>query len=249
MNPIEPRSGIPAAGAGLRYYDLIGGLFVAVLLISNITATKLVEIAGFPFDGGTLLFPLSYIFGDILTEVYGFARARRIIWLGFFANFLAVITFAVVTALPPAAVWPHQEAFASILGVVPRIVLASFIAYLAGEFSNSMVLAKMKIATRGRWLWTRTIGSTLIGQGVDTLIFVVVAFAGVIPARDLLLMIAFNYFFKCGTEIVFTPITYLTVGFLKRNEHVDAYDTRTSFNPFRFFHVGATESTTAITER
>lgn len=241
-----PQSSTPgpaAVPAGLRYYDLIGGLFVAVLLISNISATKLTEFAGFPFDGGTLLFPLSYIFGDILTEVYGFARARRVIWLGFFANFLAVMTFAVVTALPPAAVWPNQESFAVILGVVPRIVLASFIAYLAGEFSNSVVLAKMKVATRGKWLWARTIGSTLVGQGVDTLIFVVVAFAGVIPTRELLLMIAFNYVFKCGTEIVFTPVTYLTVGFLKRNEHMDAYDVRTSFNPFRFFKISAPEAT------
>ncbi|MBU0509175.1 queuosine precursor transporter [bacterium] len=206
--------------------------------ISNISAVKLVELFGFPFDGGTLLFPLSYIFGDILTEVYGYARARRIIWLGFFGNLLAVVTFAVVGALPPASVWPHQEAFATTLGVVPRIVAASFIAYLAGEFSNSFVLAKMKIATHGRFLWTRTIGSTLIGQGVDTLIFVTLAFGGTIPLRALWLMIVFNYVFKCGTEIAFTPVTYATVGFLKRREQVDAYDTQTAFNPFLFFRLG-----------
>jgi uncharacterized integral membrane protein (TIGR00697 family) len=140
--------------------DLFLFILVAVLLISNVSASKLVELFGFPFDGGTLLFPLSYIFGDILTEVYGYARARRIIWLGFFGNALGVLTFTIVTALPPARVWPHQEAFATILGVVPRIVLASFIAYLAGEFSNSFVLAKMKLYTRGRWLFSRTIGST-----------------------------------------------------------------------------------------
>ncbi|MCX6600966.1 MAG: queuosine precursor transporter [bacterium] len=219
----------------LRYYDLIAGLFVAVLLISNITATKLVELFGFPFDGGTLLFPLSYIFGDILTEVYGYTRSRRIIWLGFFCNALAVITFTVVAALPPARVWPHQDAFAAILGAVPRIVLASFIAYLAGEFSNSFVLAKMKIFTRGRFLWARTIGSTLVGEGVDTLIFCTIAFGGTIPARDLMLMIVFNYVFKCGTEAVFTPVTYAVVGFLKRNEKVDVYDVGTRFNPFLFF--------------
>jgi queuosine precursor transporter len=237
MNQTPPSIGsIPPA---LRYFDLIAGLFVAVLLISNIAASKLVGLFGFPFDGGTLLFPLSYIFGDILTEVYGYGRARRIIWLGFFANFLAVITFAVVTALPPASVWPHQEAFATILGVVPRIVMASFIAYLAGEFSNSFVLAKMKIATQGRFLWMRTIGSTLVGEGVDTLIFVVVAFAGTIPARDLWLMIIFNYVFKCGTEVVFTPVTYAVVGFLKRHEKMDAYDVQTRFNPFLFFRLGA----------
>jgi uncharacterized integral membrane protein (TIGR00697 family) len=219
----------------LRYFDLIGGLFVAVLLISNVSASKLVELFGFPFDGGTILFPLSYIFGDILTEVYGYGRSRRIIWLGFLCNALAALTFAAVAALPPASVWPNQDAFVAILGVVPRIVAASFIAYLAGEFSNSFVLAKMKILTRGRWLWTRTIGSTLIGEGFDTLIFVTVAFAGTIPAHDLWLMIIFNYLFKCGTEIVFTPITYMIVGFLKKHEGQDVYDTHTRFNPFLFF--------------
>jgi uncharacterized integral membrane protein (TIGR00697 family) len=232
MSPITSPSQLPSH---LRYYDLIAGLFVAVLLISNITASKLVEFFGFTFDGGTLLFPLSYIFGDILTEVYGYGRSRRIIWLGFFCNALAVLTFTVVTALPPSHVWPHQEAFAAILGVVPRIVLASFIAYLAGEFSNSFVLAKMKIFTRGRYLWTRTIGSTLVGEGVDTLIFCTIAFGGTIPLRDLMLMMVFNYVFKCGTEVVFTPVTYAVVGFLKRNEHVDVYDVGTRFNPFLLF--------------
>jgi uncharacterized integral membrane protein (TIGR00697 family) len=225
--------------ASLRYYDLIGGLFVAVLLISNISASKIVELFGFPFDGGTLLFPLSYIFGDILTEVYGYGRSRRIIWLGFFCNALAVLTFTVVTALPPARVWPHQEAFAVVLGAVPRIVLASFIAYLAGEFSNSYVLAKMKIFTHGRWLWTRTIGSTLVGEGVDTLLFCTMAFGGTIPLRELGLMIAFNYFFKCGTEVVFTPVTYRVVGFLKRSEKVDVYDVGTRFNPFLFLRLSS----------
>ncbi|RPH93181.1 VUT family protein, partial [candidate division KSB1 bacterium] len=218
--PIHSAWEIPTT---LRYFDLISGLFVAVLLISNIAASKLVGLFGFPFDGGTILFPLSYIFGDILTEVYGYARARRIIWLGFLANALAALTFATVTALPPASVWPYQEAFATILGVVPRIMLASFIAYLAGEFSNSFVLAKMKLATKGRFLWMRTIGSTLAGEGVDTLIFCTIAFAGTIPASDLGLMIVFNYVFKCGTEIIFTPVTYAVVGFLKRNEKIDIY--------------------------
>lgn len=212
---------------------------MAVLLISNITATKLVELFGFPFDGGTLLFPLSYIFGDILTEVYGYARSRRIIWLGFLCNALAVLTFSAVSALPPAQVWPHQEAFVTILGVVPRIVLASFIAYLAGEFSNSFVLAKLKIATKGRFLWVRTIGSTLIGQAADTLIFCIVAFMGTIPLHDLALMIVFNYIFKCGTEIVLTPVTYAVVGYLKRTERVDFYDIGTRFNPFLLFTMPA----------
>jgi queuosine precursor transporter len=218
---------------GLRYYDVIVGMFVAVLLISNISATKLVGFGIFPFDGGTLLFPLSYIFGDILTEVYGFARARRVIWLGFLANALAAVTFLVVGRLPAAGIWENQAAYDAILGFVPRIVLASFVAYLAGEFSNSVILAKMKVKTKGRWLWTRTIGSTMVGEGVDTLIFVTVAFLGVVPTRELWLMIAFNYVFKCGIEILFTPVTYLVVGKLKRAEGVDVYDTKTKFNPFR----------------
>jgi queuosine precursor transporter len=231
LTPLTP---VPAS---LRYFDIIGGLFVAVLLISNVTASKIVQMFGLPFDGGTILFPLSYIFGDILTEVYGYARSRRIIWLGFAANALAALTFAMVTALPAAPFWPHQEAFATILGVVPRIVLASFIAYLAGEFSNSYILAKMKIFTHGKWLWTRTIGSTLVGEGVDTLIFVTIAFAGTMPGHSLLLMILFNYLFKCGIEVVFTPVTYAVVGFLKRHEHMDVYDVGTRFNPFLLFKV------------
>ncbi len=225
---------------GLKYYDWIAALFVAVLLISNVCATKLVGFRGFTFDGGTLLFPLSYIFGDILTEVYGYARARRVIWMGFCANALAAVTFALVAALPPSAVWGGEEAFDLILGVVPRIVVASFIAYLGGEFANSFTLAKLKIATRGRWLWTRTVGSTLLGQGVDTLLFVTIAFAGTIPLQDLWLMIVFNYAFKCGTEIVFTPLTYAVVGFLKKRERADVYDYGTSFNPFAFSRSTAT---------
>lgn len=219
---------------GLRYYDLIGGLFVAVLLISNIAATKLVGFGSFPFDGGTFLFPLSYIFGDILTEVYGFGRARRVIWLGFAANALAALTFAVVTALPPASIWPNQEAFASILGFVPRIVLASLVAYLFGEFTNSVILAKLKVATKGKKLWARTISSTLVGEAVDTLLFVMIAFYGVIPMNELWMMLAFNYVFKCGVEILLTPVTYAVVGYLKKAEQVDIYDTNTRFNLFGF---------------
>ena len=219
---------------GLRYYDLIAGLFVAVLLISNIAATKLVGFREFPFDGGTFLFPLSYIFGDILTEVYGFARARRVIWLGFAANILAALTFAVVSALPPASIWPNQEAFVTILGFVPRIVFASLVAYLCGEFTNSVILAKLKIRMQGKKLWTRTIGSTLVGEAIDTVLFVMIAFVGIVPARELWLMIVFNYVFKCAVEIVLTPVTYAVVGFLKRREQVDVYDTDTRFTPFAF---------------
>jgi len=217
---------------GLRYFDLIAGMFVAVLLISNIAATKLVGFGPFPFDGGTFLFPLSYIFGDILTEVYGFARARRVIWLGFAANVLAALTFWLVSVMPPADIWPNQEAFIAILGFVPRIVLASLIAYLFGEFANSVILARLKVLTNGRRLWTRTISSTLVGQAVDTGLFVTIAFLGVVPANELWLMMAFNYVFKCGVEIVLTPVTYMAVGYLKRHEHVDVFDTNTRFTPF-----------------
>ncbi len=218
---------------GLRYFDLIAGLFVAVLLISNIAATKLVGFGPFPFDGGTFLFPLSYIFGDILTEVYGFARARRVIWLGFAANLLAALTFWLVSVMPPASIWPNQEAFDAILGFVPRIVLASMIAYLFGEFTNSVILAKLKVKTNGRKLWARTISSTLVGQAVDTALFVVIAFVGIVPSQELWLMLAFNYVYKCGIEICLTPVTYAAVGYLKRHEHVDIYDTNTRFNPFK----------------
>jgi queuosine precursor transporter len=241
MQPSNFLHQLREAPPGLRYFDLISGSFIAVLLISNVTATKLVGLLGFPFDGGTLLFPLSYIFGDILTEVYGFGRARRVIWLGFLANALAAICFYVVGILPPAADWPNQSAYEAILGLVPRIVFASFIAYLCGEFTNSYVLAKMKIATQGKWLWTRTIGSTLVGEGVDTLIFVTIAFAGTIPLYSLWLMMIFNYVFKCGIEVLFTPITYWLVGALKRREQVDVYDKETVFNPFLFLKTEPTK--------
>lgn len=237
MSPVitEPYQTPAQVPRGLKHYDLVSGIFVAVLLISNIAATKLVGLWGFPFDGGTILFPLSYIFGDVLTEVYGYGLARRVIWLGFFTNILASLTFGLVAELPPADIWNGQEAFTAILGVVPRIVLASMIAYLCGEFVNSTVLAKLKLMTRGRMLWLRTISSTLIGEGVDTLLFVVIAFAGTIPAHDLGLMIIFNYIFKCGTEIVFTPVTYAIIRFLKKSERLDVYDVGTAFNPFLFF--------------
>jgi uncharacterized integral membrane protein (TIGR00697 family) len=216
-----------------RYFDLVMALFVAVLLISNVASTKFVVLGPFTFDGGTILFPISYIFGDILTEVYGYSRSRRVIWTGFGCTALAAFIFWLVGALPAAPGWTQQEAYLAILGQTPRIVAASLIAYFAGEFSNSFVLAKMKILTRGRWLWTRTIGSTLVGEGVDTLLFVTVAFAGVVPASLLLTTVLSNYIFKCGVEAVATPLTYQIVRYLKRAEREDYYDIGTDFNPFR----------------
>ena len=215
-----------------RYLDFITAAFVAVLLISNVASTKIVSLGPLSFDGGTLLFPLAYIFGDILTEVYGYARSRRVIWTGFFWLVAAAVVFAVVDWLPPAADWPNQDAFSASLGQTPRIVAASLLAYFAGEFANSFVLAKMKVATEGRWLWTRTIGSTLVGEGIDTVVFVVVAFYGVLPNELLWAVLVSNYVFKVGVEVVFTPVTYRVVAFLKRAEREDYYDVDTNFNPF-----------------
>ena len=216
-----------------RHLATITGLFVAVLLISNVASAKILKFGPFTFDGGTILFPLSYIFGDVLTEVYGYARSRKVIWVGFFSAALMSGVFALVGALPPAEGWTGQDAYQTILGTTPRIVLASLLAYLAGEFSNSVVLAKMKIATEGRFLWMRTIGSTLVGEGVDTAIFCTVAFYGTMPNELLWTIIASNYIFKCGFEAVATPVTYRVVSFLKESENEDYYDRETNFNPFK----------------
>nr|WP_228035661.1 queuosine precursor transporter [Oculatella sp. LEGE 06141] len=212
-------------------------MFVTVLLISNVTSTKIVNLGSFTFDGGTILFPLSYIFGDVLTEVYGYGRSRKVIWLGFISALLMSVTFMVVGALPPAAEWSYQESYEQILGLTPRIVAASLIAYFAGEFSNSFILAKLKIRTRGRWLWTRTISSTLVGQVVDTALFILIAFTGIFPNALLWTLIVSNYIFKCGVEILFTPVTYWMTGWLKQQEQEDHYDIQTDFNPFHITSV------------
>lgn len=231
-----------------RHLDTITALFVAVLLISNIASSKILVLGPFTFDGGTILFPLSYIFGDILTEVYGYGRSRKVIWLGFASAVLMSVTLSIVGALPPAPEWGNQEAYTAILGQTPRIVIASLIAYCAGGFANSFTLARLKVLTQGRWLWTRTVSSTLVGQLLDTGLFVAIAFALTLPAGVLggifsgeplptpvLWTIFFsNYVFKCAVEVLFTPITYGITGWLKRQEHEDYYDTNTNFNPFRF---------------
>jgi hypothetical protein len=215
-----------------KYIDLITGLFVAVLIISNVASTKLLVLGTFTFDGGTLIFPLSYIFGDVLTEVYGYARSRRVIWTGFFCVALAAVTFSIVGALQPAEFWGLQDAYTAILGQTPRIVLGSLIAYFAGEFSNSYVLANMKLLTEGRWLWARTIGSTLVGELVDTILFALIAFGGTMASNVMIDLIVSNYIFKVGIEVGFTPVTYGIVTFLKRAEREDYYDRNTNFNPF-----------------
>jgi queuosine precursor transporter len=215
-----------------RYLSLIAGLFVATLLISNTTSEKPWQLGVFVFPGGSILFPLSYIFGDVLTEVYGYARSRQIIWTGFLANVLMALVYITVVALPPAKFWLNQEAFALTLGQVPRIVLASFIAYLIGEFSNSFVLARMKVWTRGRHLWARIIGSTIVGQALDTFTFVTIAFLGVWPAKYVALTGMSLYAFKVLYEIAATPATYAVVRFLKKREQIDYYDVDTNFSPF-----------------
>lgn len=218
-----------------KYLDIIAVYFVTVLIISNIASSKILDFGPFTFDGGTILFPLSYIFGDILTEVYGYKQSRRVIWLGFSALIIMSVVFYLVQILPPSTGWEGQKAYEMILGVTPRIVLGSLFGYFAGEFSNSFVLAKMKIWTKGKMLWARTIGSTVIGEGVDTIIFALIAFAGALTNDLLLVIIISNYIFKVLLEIILTPITYQIVGFLKKKEGVDAYDTKTNFNPFSLF--------------
>jgi uncharacterized integral membrane protein (TIGR00697 family) len=217
-----------------RYFSVIMALFVAVLLISNIASTKILLFWKFTFDGGTILFPLSYIFGDILTEVYGYQRTRKVIWTGFMATLLMSLVLWVVQILPPAPGWPNQHAFESLIGFVPRIVLASLTAYFAGEFINSFILSRLKVRMKGKYLWIRTIGSTLVGEGIDTIIFCMIAFYKVLPGPLLVTVILSNYIFKCLIEILFTPVTYAIVRFLKKKEQLDVYDRGISYNPFTF---------------
>jgi hypothetical protein len=212
---------------------VLTALFVTSLVVSNIIAVKLITVAGLVLPAAVVIFPLSYILGDVLTEVYGYRQARLVIWIGFACNLLAVVAIVIAGALPPAAdLWPNQPAYEAILGLAPRILAASFIAYLVGEFANAFVLARMKIATQGRWLWTRTIGSTLVGQGLDSLVFIGIAFAGVIPAPFLASAIVTQWLFKSAYEALATPITYLVVGYLKRVEGIDTFDVDTRFQPF-----------------
>jgi uncharacterized integral membrane protein (TIGR00697 family) len=215
-----------------RYYDFIMAAFVTVLLCSNlISAAKRVAIGPFVFGAGVIFFPISYVFGDILTEVYGYARSRRVVWAGFGALTFASLMSWIVLALPPDEKF-DQAAWVTVFGGTPRIVAASMIGYWAGEFANSYTLAKMKIFTRGRWLWTRTIGSTIVGEAVDSLVFYPLAFWGTWPSERVLYVLASNYCLKVLNEIVMTPVTYRVVAFLKRVEKEDFYDYDTDFNPF-----------------
>ena len=216
----------------LKYFSILSTIFVATIMISNTVATKLFSIGPLIFTGGGLIFPITYIFGDVLTEVYGYARSRKIIWTGFVALLLMSLIYWIVGLLPPAPGWPNQEAYTSVLGLVPRIVFASIIGYLAGSFANSFVMAKLKLKTKGKHLWMRTIGSTVVGEGIDTTLFVLIAFWGIISGGILILAILSGYVFKVAYEVVATPITYRIVGFLKKKERIDVYDANTKFNPF-----------------
>ena len=213
-------------------FVIIAAIFVTSLLTANIVGVKVVSLGPVILPAAVAIFPLSYILGDILTEVYGYRWARRVIWLGFVCNLIFVIFAWVGQLLPPAPFWEWQGAYETILGYAPRLLLASFGGYLAGEFVNSFILAKMKILTRGRWLWSRTIGSTIAGQGLDTLIFVTVAYFGTpffVPV-----MILFHWLAKIGIEVIATPFTYAVVNSLKKKEEIDTYDYETNFNPFLF---------------
>jgi len=214
-------------------FVIIACLFVTSLLLSNIIAGKLITIGGVILPGAVILFPLAYIIGDILTEVYGYNRARMVIWTGFACNILMVGVFYLVMAIPSPGFFEAEAAFATVLGMTPRIVLASLVAYLVGEFSNAAILSRMKILTRGKWLWTRTIGSTLIGEGLDTVIFITICFIGTVPNAVLMQMVLYQYLFKVAFEFLATPITYAVVGWLKRKEGVDTYDHGVSYNPFQ----------------
>lgn len=228
--------------SGSRWFPAITAAFATCLVVSNIIAVKLLTIGPLVLPAGVIIFPVAYIFGDILTEVYGFSRARQAIWIGFICNLIAVVAIWLAGILPSAPFWTTgsydtveeaQQAYDAILGFAPRLLIASFLAYLVGEFLNSYVMARMKVWTEGKLLWTRTIGSTLAGQLADSLIFISVAFAGTMVAVDLFQVVLSQWLFKSAYEIIVTPATYWVVNTLKRVERVDVYDVHTDFNPFK----------------
>ncbi len=217
-----------------KFFQFISALFVTCLIVSNIIAVKIGSFWGNFLPAGVILFPITYIIGDVLTEVYGYAAARRVIWTGFGCNLLAVIAIYIAIKVVPAPFFPNQQAFETILGFTPRLLAASFVAYLIGQFANSFVLAKMKIKTNGKHLWMRTIGSTIVGEGLDSLIFIIFAFSGVLPPSAIVPLILAQWIFKSAFEIVATPLTYVVVGFLKKTEKIDVYDRDSNFNPLKF---------------
>lgn len=218
--------------ARFRYLDHLINVFVVVLIVSNLVAPKIVAIGDFRLSGAQLLFPVTYIFGDIFTEVYGYSASRRAIWTGFLASALLSVMGLIVVALPPAPDWHDQEAFAKVFDFVPRLVAASLIAYWCGEFSNAFVMARMKVLTKGKMLWTRTIGSTVVGQLVDSIVVMFLAFGGTLGLKTILTLIVSGYLGKVIYEVAATPLTYAVVNALKRAEGMEVFDTSTDFNPF-----------------
>lgn len=216
---------------GTRFLPVITGLFVGILILSNVLAAKMVRIGPFVFDGGTLLFPLSYIFGDVLTEVYGYRQSRKVIWTGLAMLLLMSLNIWIIGMLPADPSWTFQADFNNILMQMPRIACGSIVAYFLGEWSNSAVLSRMKVLMNGKMLWTRTIGSTLVGELLDSFVFVTIAFFGLYPVSVLAAMFISNYLFKTAIEVVFTPVTYGVVGFLKNRERTDVYDVGVRYNP------------------
>ena len=213
---------------------VMAALFVTLLISSNIVAVKIIEVWGHIMPAAIVLFPATYVLGDIFTEVYGFRFARRVIWLGFLCNTVAVMGFWVAGMLPSAPFWEGQDAYDAILGYTPRLLAASFAGYLVGEFSNSIVLSRLKVATQGRWLWSRTIGSTIVGQGVDSVVFITVAFMGTAAGGNLTELILTQWVIKVLYETVATPVTYAVVGYVKSREGLDVYDRSISLNPLAF---------------
>lgn len=232
---------MPATVPRYKYLDALTTAFVVILLVSNLVAQKVCVIGSFVVSGAILLFPITYIFGDVFTEVYGFAASRRAIWLGFFGTALLYLIGAITIALPPAPGWHNQQAFATVFGFIPRILAASLIAFWAGEFANAYTMARLKLLTNGSMLCTRTIGSTIVGQAIDTTIVVLLTFAGTVPAATLGDMILTSYLLKVGYEVLATPLTYLVINWLKRAENSDVFDRHENFNPFSFSQATATE--------
>ena len=220
------------APKGYRYFHIIGMLFVAALLVGNTVAVKVITIAGFAIPAGILCFPVAYIVNDVLTEVYGYKKAKSVIWWGFISLAFMTLIYYLATIIKPAGFWEFQDSFEKIFSFVPRIALGSLLAFLVGSLLNSMVLSKMKTAMNGKKLWARTIGSTIIGEGADSIIFNVVAFAGVFAGKDLVAIIISGFIMKTLYEIIATPLTYLVVNYLKKKEEIDKYDTDISYKPF-----------------
>lgn len=216
-------------------FIIVSAVFITCLIVSNIIAVKVISVAGLNLPAAIIIFPISYIFGDILTEVYGYRNARKVIWLGFLCNIFAVAAIWLGGLLPSAPFWGGQDAYHTILGYTPRLLAASLAGYLLGEFTNSFILAKLKIATKGRWLWTRTIGSTFAGQLLDSGAFILIAFSGTMGWGALGTMIITHWLVKTGYEALATPFTYMIVGHLKKKEGLDTYDHKTNFNPFLVF--------------